>query len=129
LLGLAFGVQTLGAGVQTEHLDYSLAYSNIDTNIPDRDNLEGSGIGLRVNYYLSGTQQDSFYLGYAHAQINATIKPDKGNDYKKDYASNVLLAGYNFQYAPVSLRVGIAVAKGYKKNPEAGPEVGLNFHF
>lgn len=129
LLGIAFGVNTVGVGIQTENIDFSIAYSHIDTDIPERDNLEGFGSGIRFNYYFSGSSRDSYYFGYALSDVDVTIKPEDDTAYDKQYQTDVALIGRKLQFSYISLRVGVAFAKTYKPNIEIGPELGVGIHF
>ena len=90
-IGIAFGVNTLGLGIRLGQEDITLAYSYLDTDIPDQDDLEGSAIGVRWNHYLDNLDVAP-YVGMVVSY--ADVDEDDGQSIEHNqYVGAALLGG------------------------------------
>lgn len=126
-IGIAFGVNTLGLGVRLEQGDITLAYSYLDTDIPDQDDLKGSAMGMRWNYYL-----DKFdvapYIGMVVSY--ADVDEDDGQEVENNqYVGAALLGGYQWNTQPLFINAGLVLAMGNDSEVSIGPELALGYRF
>ncbi len=126
-IGIAFGVNTLGLGIRFDQGDITLAYSHLDTDIPDQDNLEGSAIGARWNYYLDNLEMAP-YVGLVVSY--ADVDEDDGQAVKHNqYVGAALLGGYQWNTQPLFINAGLVLALGNDSEVSLGPELALGYRF
>ncbi len=126
-IGIAFGVNTLGLGIRFDQGDITLAYSHLDTDIPDQDNLQGSAIGVRWNHYLDNLDVAP-YVGLVVSY--ADVDEDDGQSIENNqYVGAALLGGYQWNTQPLFINAGLVLALGNNSEVSLGPELALGYRF
>ncbi len=126
-IGIAFGVNTLGLGIRLNQGDITLAYSYLDTDIPDQDDLQGSAIGVRWNYYLDNLDVAP-YVGMVVSY--ADVDEDDGQSIETNqYVGAALLGGYQWNTQPLFINAGLVLALGNDSEVSFGPELALGYRF
>ncbi len=126
-IGIAFGVNTLGLGIRLNQDDITLAYSYLDTDIPDQDDLQGSAIGVRWNYYLDNLDVAP-YVGMVVSY--ADVDEDDGQSIENNqYVGAALLGGYQWNTQPLFINAGLVLALGNDSEVSFGPELALGYRF
>ncbi|MEH6343584.1 MAG: hypothetical protein V7785_00730 [Bermanella sp.] len=126
-IGMAFGVNTLGLGIRLEQGDITLAYSYLDTDIPDQDDLKGSAMGMRWNYYLDNLDVAP-YVGMVVSY--ADVDEDDGQTIENNqYVGAALLGGYQWNTQPLFINAGLVLALGNDSEVSLGPELALGYRF
>ncbi len=130
-IGIAFGVNTLGLGIRLGEGDITLAYSYLDTDIPDQDDLQGSAIGVRWNYYLDNLDVAP-YVGMvvSYADVDEDEDEDDGQLVENNqYVGAALLGGYQWNTQPLFINAGLVLALGNDSEVSLGPELALGYRF
>lgn len=74
-IGIVFGIYTLGVGINKGQSDFTLAYSYLNTDIPEQNNLKGSAYGIRWDYYFNDLANKP-YMGLAISYSDIEEKDD-----------------------------------------------------